>query len=147
MNYIMQTINKAKKDEERAIEIFEQNGWNVEDLRNIYEYQRKDIDFRVYNDQYSYFVEIKGSPRTETTGNVTVEFSSKNTRGEVGWFDYCQADYVGYVFYDAIHLVSFEDLKDAASSATRCPVSDGVIGLISVPTLEKEPSYRVMEGK
>lgn len=142
-------VNDAKQYEDQAKNILEANGWHVEDLRDDVASRKHDIDFRAYNDDVSYTIEIKGSPKTAFTHNITVEYSNVNniSRDCKGWFYYCEADYVGYVYENAIHIVSFEDLQKAANSARRINVYDGEIGLISTTVLESQPSYIEIRGE
>lgn len=71
----------------------------VEDLTDIYEYRRKDIDFRLSKDGITITLEVKNDIKSNYTGNVFVETYNRNntTRGGDGWACYCEADYMCFV--------------------------------------------------
>jgi len=54
---------------------------------------------RLTKDGVSITLEVKNDKRSNTTGNVFIEISNRNniSRNFVGWYGYCEADYLAFV--------------------------------------------------
>lgn len=96
-------FNKDLKDGLRGEKLFMDamaaRRHNVEDLRNIYEYRQKDIDFRISKNGVEVLVEVKNDIKSNYTNNVYIELTNNNnkSRNFEGWFCYCEADYIAFV--------------------------------------------------
>lgn len=107
----------------------------VEDLSNIAEYQRKDIDMRLTKNGVSVTVEVKNDLRSNTTNNVFVEtYNSNNiSRNGAGWLNYCEADYLCFVQEEKhlAHIVNrcelIRQIWGGAYRLSNSPFSQGYI--------------------
>lgn len=105
----------GKRGERLVAAALAARGHKVEDLSGIYEYQLKDTDFRLTNEEgVSITLEVKNDIKSNYTGNVFIETYNRNNikRGGNGWFVYCEADYLCFVQeeYGVAHIVDRTEL-------------------------------------
>lgn len=104
----------GKRGEELMKAAFLMRGHQVEDLSEIREYQKKDIDMRLTKGGVSITLEVKNDLRSNSTGNVFIETYNRNniSREYEGWLCYCEADYLCFVqeFWQKAHIVNREEL-------------------------------------
>lgn len=73
-------------------------GYSVQDVSNNPEYWYRDIDFLIespFTGAVKSF-ECKWDSRINKTGNLYLELESINSKDGIGWFEFCEADYVAY---------------------------------------------------
>lgn len=117
-------------------------GHTVEDVSNIYEWQRKDVDFILRRNSSSTTLEVKNDVKSNTTGNVYVETwcEENKSRDGDGWYHYCEAEYIAFVqmkrgsahivqFQELIHLIDTHNYKtskkwDGSSEGILVPLAD-----------------------
>ena len=107
--------NQVGKTGEAAVAAaLKAKGHTVEDVSNIYEWQRKDVDFILRRNSSSTTLEVKNDVKSNTTGNVYVEtYCQENySRGGAGWYHYCQARYIAFVQMrkQKAHIILYDDL-------------------------------------
>lgn len=94
--------NNGKLGERLFKETMEARGYEVIDVSGNPEYWYKDIDFIITSptsgDTKTF--EVKWDTRIHSTGNLYLERTSTFTKEEgikgLGWFEWCQADYLAY---------------------------------------------------
>lgn len=93
-------LEVGKSGEAVVADWFRNRGNYVQDVSNDKNYWSKDIDFIITNKNGDVFtVEVKTDYNMSKSGNLFFEgVYYKETGDRLGWFYYCQADYV--VFYD-----------------------------------------------
>ena len=81
----------------------------VDDVADIYEYQRLDIDLIVDG----FTVEVKNDLRSNETNNIFVETYNANneSRNCQGWFYYCSAQWMAFV-QEQKGIIHFVDRKE-----------------------------------
>lgn len=73
-------------------------GYTVQDVSKEQNYWYKDIDFIIqspFTGETKTF-EVKWDTRIADTGNLYLELTNKNSKGGIGWWNFCQADYLVY---------------------------------------------------
>lgn len=92
--------------------------YSVEDVSNNPDYWHKDIDFILTSPTTGAVktFEVKWDGCISRTGNLYLEETNVHSKGGIGWFNFCQADYIAYgdaankVFY----IIPREELKKRA---------------------------------
>lgn len=94
----------GKSGETIVAEFLRGRGISVEDVTDQREYQIKDIDFKLTNQEgQKCTLEVKTDYLLNKTGNLFFEGVYYKEFGESkGWNDYCEADYIA--FLDAIGM-------------------------------------------
>ena len=104
-------LSAGKAGENKAAQLLEQRGWNVEDVSQNKEYQQKDIDFIVAKDGIETTIEVKTDAQMARTGNFFIEIEQGNKKG---WYYYCEAEFLFYLDSQnrIFHIFKFEDLRE-----------------------------------
>lgn len=76
----------------------ESRGYAVEDVSGNEEYWYKDIDFFITSSTsgLTKSFEVKWDGRINKTGNLYLELAAAHSRGGIGWWEFCEADYLAY---------------------------------------------------
>lgn len=116
MNSFQLQKSKGKVVEELVKRHLTQRGHKIEDVSEIREYQKKDIDFLVTNGTTNQLItlEIKRDDNLFRTGNFFFEIGfQKEDYYSMGWIDKCQADYI--CFFDTNKskgfILNYEETK------------------------------------
>ena len=140
----------GKRAEVMVSLVLEARGNKVEDVSNIYEYQRQDIDFIVANSIKSTTLEVKNDVKSVRTGNLFIETYNENnfSRNYQGWFYYCCADYLAFVqeVKKEIHIISRADLIELCKNLNE--KNFGSIGgfLLPLARVKQAKSYQLLRG-
>lgn len=116
--------NNGKQGERLFSEAMAARGYDVVDVSGNPEYWYKDIDFIITSPtsgQTKTF-EVKWDTRINRTGNLYLERTSSFTKQPgiqgLGWFEWCQADFLAYG--DAVsgqfYIIPMEKLRQAAEN-------------------------------
>ena len=113
-------LERGKQGEQLVANTLSRRGWQITDLRNSAEYQKKDIDFIVSKDTIETTIEIKHDARINKTGNMYIEIESNDRTSRKGWFYYCEAEYLFYIdaVVAAAHIFKMEDLRQYTKLVT-----------------------------
>ena len=72
-------------------------GYTIQNVCGDPAYWDKDIDFLVASPSgNTRTFEVKYDTRLNQTGNLYLELSNIHSKGGVGWYRFCQADYLAY---------------------------------------------------
>lgn len=142
----------GKRGEKLVAAALAARGHKVEDLSGIYEYQLKDTDFRLTNEEgVSITLEVKNDVKSNYTGNIFVETYNRNNikRNGQGWFAYCEADYLCFVQeeYNVAHIVDRSELvKNCWNNYYKQKYSEFSRGyIVPIEKLRHYHSYRCLE--
>ena len=80
----------------RAYNYLQDIGWSVDDVTHNEQYFDKDIDLVAYRGTERLTVEVKWDSRIATTGNMFIETYADLDRSKMGWFLFCEAEYIYY---------------------------------------------------
>lgn len=144
-------VRRGKVGERLFADAYARAGHKVEDVSNITDYRRRDIDFIVSNKSgQTTTIEIKTDEASEYTGNVFVEYFNSNneSRDYLGWLMYCEAEYIGFVqpHNKKAMIVSFDELKqNIKENSYRSASSNNATGfLMPISALQAFNSYFCM---
>lgn len=122
MNNFINCLGKGHEAEALFKRKFEQKGYPVEDVSGDTEYQQKDIDFIVTDNQgVSATFEVKGDIRAKNTGNIFLELGKYRETGYYkSWFYKSEMQYLAIVDTETkvIEIYDFQKIK-AAEQANR----------------------------
>lgn len=131
-------LAKAKKSEQYVADKLKELGWGIEDVSDNPDYWSKDVDLIATKDEDSRKVEIKADNYIDTTGNLNLELSNI-TRGNAGWFNFTQADFLAVYANQTEDIYIFplvEVRKYVAEFGSSCrsyssadPISNGTVNL------------------
>lgn len=152
VNDFYNDVRRGKVGETLFSNAYARAGRKVEDVSDIYEYRRRDIDFIVSNKRgQTTTIEIKTDEASEYTGNVFIEYGNINnkTHNYLGWLMYCEAEYIGFVqpHNKKAMIVSFEELKqNIKENSYRSASSYNATGfLMPITTLQGFNSFFLMD--
>ena len=144
-------IRRGKIGETLFANAYAAAGNIVEDVSNLIDYRRRDIDFIVSNKRgQTTTIEIKTDEASEYTGNVFIEYANSNNQSHSydGWFKYCEAEYIGFIqpHNKKAMIVSFDELKqNIQENSYRIASSYNATGfLMPIGTLQGFNSYFCM---
>lgn len=129
-------LSKGKKGERLVAGFLKNRGWEVVDVSKSINYQRQDVDFRIFRDKKpGLSVEVKHDKNIGSTGNVgLVTYNSWNTsRDGDGWFNFSTADLLMVVDADSGEIYAFNlpQLRDYVASnkleAKKYELYDGTV--------------------
>lgn len=145
-------IRRGKVGEKLFADAYAAAGKKVEDVSNLIDYRRRDIDFIVSNKRgQTTTIEIKTDEASEYTGNVFVEYANINNKSHnyLGWLMYCEAEYIGFIQPNnkKAMIVSLDELKkNIQENNYRIASSYNATGfLMPISALETLKSYFCME--
>lgn len=100
--------------EVKAYEYLIRNGYSVQDTTENELYYSKDIDLIAIKDNKSISIEVKWDSRIHQTGNMFIETSSNVEQKKMGWYLFCQADYLFYgdSVNEIFYILKMDDLRD-----------------------------------
>ncbi len=104
-------VKAAEESEVIVVEYLTQNGYYVEDVRHLKNYQVRSVDYVALADQQAYTIEVKDDQRGHQTGNFIIELESGS--GKPGWFKKCVATTLAIVSKAerTIFMLSMVELK------------------------------------
>ena len=144
-------IRRGKIGETLFANAYAAAGNIVEDVSNLIDYRRRDIDFIVSNKRgQTTTIEIKTDEASEYTGNVFIEYANSNNKNHnyLGWLMYCEAEYIGFIqpHNKKAMIVSFDELKqNIQENSYRIASSYNATGfLMPIGTLQGFNSYFCM---
>ena len=112
-------MTDSKYGEQLFKSLMEQRGHKVEDLTAQKAYQIKDIDFKITSPAGKVATfEVKYDSRIHSTGNLFVEYFSAHNYGGLGWYEFCEADFIAYgdAHAETFYCFLLEDLRQLISS-------------------------------
>lgn len=95
----------------------ESRGYEVIDVSDNPDYWYYDIDFVITSPTTGEVktFEVKWDSRINSTGNLYLEYTSINSKGGKGWFEFCEADFLAYG--DAVsgqfYMIPMKELRQA----------------------------------
>lgn len=91
-------MNNGKQGERLFAQTMRNRNYIVRDVSNDPFYWSKDIDFIITSPTtgLTKTFEVKWDSRICKTGNLYLELSNRNSAGGLGWFKFCEADYIAY---------------------------------------------------
>ena len=91
-------MNNGKQGERLFAQIMRNRNYTVVDVSNNPDYWSKDIDFIITSPTSgeTKTFEVKWDSRISRTGNLYLELSNVNSKDGIGWFSFCEADYIAY---------------------------------------------------
>ena len=115
----------------------------VEDVSNNPSYWSKDIDFVITSPTTGLVktFEVKWDSKISKTGNLYLELVNRNSAGLLGWYEFCQADFLVYgdaerrIFY----IFNLEDLRQVVKKKPKEVATcgrDSVGYLVSLKSLK-----------
>lgn len=136
-------MNNGKQGENLFKQIMESRKYKVVDVSDSPEYWEQDIDFIITSPTTGAIktFEIKYDSRIHSTGNLYLELNNVHSKGGIGWFNFCQADYLAYgdaankVFYIVPLLELKERVKQLPYRQAACG-EDSIGQLISLADIQ-----------
>lgn len=126
-------------------------GYKVKDVSDNCAYFGKDIDLIVFcMDGAPSTLEVKWDYRLADTGNLYIELENPRSERGLGWFSFCEADFLFYgdannkLFYIFNRKELFDFIETYKKEWRRSGTYDGSKGLL-VPLSEVKQFYRVIE--
>ena len=121
-------MNNGKQGEMLFAQRMTESGYTVEDVSNNPLYWYKDIDFKITSPttNNTKTFEVKWDSRINSTGNLYLELTNIHSKGGIGWYNFCEADYVAYgdalaqTFYVIPLLELKEKVKALPKRVARC---------------------------
>ena len=121
-------MSNGKQGEMLFAQTMKEQGYSVQDVSSNPEYWHKDIDFIITSPTTGAVrtFEVKWDSRINKTGNLYLELTNVHSKGGLGWFKFCQADFVAYgdsqaeVFYVVPLAELRERLKNIPGRITNC---------------------------
>ena len=113
-------MSKGRYGELLFKQIMESRSYIVQDVSKDPEYWYKDIDFIITSPTTgeTKTFEVKWDSCINRTGNLYLEHTNIHSKGGIGWYRFCQADYL--VYGDAVaqvfYVIPFADLKEKVKS-------------------------------
>lgn len=106
-----QDLYNAQTSEVIVVDYLTRNGYYVEDVRHLKNYQVRSIDYVALANQQAFTIEVKDDARGHETGNFIIELEAGD--GKPGWFKKCQATTLAIVSQQErlIYLLSMRELK------------------------------------
>lgn len=109
-------MSKGRQGELLFKQIMENRGYTVEDVSGNPDYWYRDIDFIITSattgETKSF--EVKWDSCINRTGNLYLEHTNIHSKGGIGWYKFCEADYL--VYGDAVarvfYVIPFGELKE-----------------------------------
>lgn len=91
-------MNNGKQGERLFAQTMKNRNYIVNDVSKNPDYWSKDIDFIITSPTtgLTKTFEVKWDSRICKTGNLYLELSNRNSAGGLGWFKFCEADYIAY---------------------------------------------------
>ena len=111
-------MTNSKQGEQIFKSLMEQRGHIVEDLTAEKPYQIQDIDFRITSPSgITKFFEVKYDSKINSTGNLFVEFFNAHNYAGLGWYEFCNADFIAYgdAHTNTFYCFLLEDLRQLIS--------------------------------
>lgn len=109
-------MNNGKQGEQLFKQIMEGRNYTVEDVSNNSAYWNKDIDFIVTSPTTgaTKSFEVKWDSKIHKTGNLYLEIASSHSIGGMGFFEFCEADYLAYgdAVNNKFYVFSLLELKE-----------------------------------
>ena len=104
-------VKAAEESEVIVVEYLTKNGYYVEDVRHLKNYQVRSVDYVALADQEAYTIEVKDDQRGHQTGNFIIELEGGS--GKPGWFKKCVATTLAIVSKAerTIFMLSMYELK------------------------------------
>lgn len=114
--------NNGKQGEQLFQQIMSRRKYIINNVSNNPCYWNKDIDFILKSPTTGAVksFEVKWDKCIATTGNLYLETNNVNSRGSLGWWQFCQADYLAYgdatnkIFY----IIPMEQLRERVNTLT-----------------------------
>ena len=147
---LSQLFESQRSGEAEVKKMLRAAAYIVEDVSDNPLYWKKDIDLLVTNPVTgnTAAIEVKNDTRMNKTGNFFIEYANPRSRGGLGWFEFCEADYLYYVdsVSETCYIISLKALKEFInqnkSNLKKRETADCSKGYI-VP-IEEMPLYRVI---
>lgn len=141
--------NNGRAGEELFQRIMESRNYKVENVSNNSNFWDKDIDFIITSPTSgeTKTFEVKWDSRIHKTGNLYLEVLSSNSKGGLGWFEFCKADYIAYgdmksrTFYIIPLLELKEKVKHLPKYYANC--GEDSVGLL-VPLAAIKDIYKIL---
>lgn len=144
-------MTNSKYGEQLFAQRMKERGCEIEDLTDKEDYWKLDIDFRITNSTGTNTFEVKWDSKINSTHNFFVECSSTHNYGCLGWFDFCEADWLAYgdAITEQFHCIKMEDLRQLINSRrwweTKEADGGAVRGyIVPISEIQKLPSYKVI---
>ena len=104
-------VKEAEVSEGIVVDYLSRQGYYVEDVRHLKNYQTRSIDYVALAEQQVFTIEVKDDQKGHATGNFIIELTAGN--GRPGWFKKCQATTLAIVSKHEriIFLLSMYELK------------------------------------
>ena len=113
-------MNNGKQGENLFKQIMESRNYKVEDVSGNEEYWNKDIDFIITSSTtgITKTFECKFDSRINQTNNLYLERTNIHSKNGIGWFEFCQADYLAYgdAITGTFYIIPMADLRERAKS-------------------------------
>ena len=108
-------MNNWRKGEQLFQQTMQNRNYTVVNVASNPDYWSKDIDFIVTSPTtgVTKSFEIKWDSRIHSTNNLYLEISNVHSKNGIGWFNFCQADYLAYgdAYNNQFYIISLPDLK------------------------------------
>ena len=108
--------NNGKQGEQLFQAIMSRRKYGVNNVSRNRKYWDKDIDFLITSPTtgLTKSFEVKWDNRLSTTGNLYLELSNVHSKNGLGWWRFCEADYLAYG--DAVnrefYIIPLVDLRE-----------------------------------
>ena len=109
-----EAMRQGKEGENAVTEHYEKLGYKVIDVSMEKEYQEKDIDMLLYDEQDDYVasVEVKNCNKAKETGKVFVQTMKNVEMDVIGWIFDCEADYLVFKSQDTMWTTYTRQMRD-----------------------------------
>lgn len=136
-------MNNGKYGEQLFKRTMENRNYKVKDVSNDPSYWNRDIDFIISSPTTGAVktFEVKWDNRICKTGNLYLELSNVHSKDGIGWFNFCEADYIAYgdavkrKFYIIPLLELKEKIKQVPVNYAQCGC-DSIGLLVSLDSIK-----------
>ena len=136
-------MNNGKQGERLFAQTMKNRNYIVKDVSSNPDYWSKDIDFIITSPTTGLVktFEVKWDSRIHKTGNLYLELSNVNSKDGIGWFNFCEADYIAYgdavkrKFYIIPLLELKEKIKQVPVNYAQCGC-DSIGLLVSLDSIK-----------
>ena len=119
----MTTGAMGKRGEQLFAQRMEELGYTVQDVSGNPDYWGRDIDFLITSSTsgLTKSFEVKYDSRIHRTGNLYLELVNVHSKGEKGWFEFCEADMLAYgdAANNVFYIIPLAELKERARKLAR----------------------------
>lgn len=96
MSDFLKDLQRGKQGEVMVANAFRKMNYDVQDVSNNKEFQKKDIDLVIDDNGTSRYMEVKADWTMGTSGNIVLELWKQANSENLGWYSYTEATHLAF---------------------------------------------------